>query len=385
MNNVEEWVWFSECFGKGLQKSSKLLLHFGSAEYVYNADRNSYLSSGAKLTEADLEKLCDKNLDGAKKIISECQRLGIRIITRNSPEYPKRLLEIFDAPFVLYAKGEPLSVDGDAVIAVVGTRRASAGGCSAAKKIAEEIALCGGVLCSGMARGIDTLAMDTALQNGGRVIGVLGCGPDICYPPENKELLRRVSEGGTILSEYPPKTAPGRNNFPKRNRIISALSLGTVVIEAPEKSGALITARDALEQNRDVFAVPSGIFEDTARGSNALIRDGATPIFSGYDVMSEYAGLFPDKINLNTSDISPKKEKPSKEESSFTLPENFLNLHSSDEQSVLLAISSDTLRADEIAAKTGFMIAKVLSLLTLLEIRGSVVQLPGNRFKIKKF
>ncbi len=385
MNNVDKWVWFSECFNKGLMKSSLLLAHFGDVQKVFKADRQAFSSLNINLTENDLIKLCDKSLDVAEKIISECQRLGIRIITRNSSEYPKRLLEIPNAPFVLYAKGETLSVDDDAVIAVVGTRHASSGGCSAAKKIAEEIALCGGVLCSGMARGIDSLAMDAAIRNGGRVIGVLGCGLDICYPPENKSLMQKIFDGGTLISEYPPKTAPDRNNFPKRNRIISALSLGTVVIEAPEKSGALITAREALEQNRDVFAVPSGIFEDTARGSNELIRDGATPIFSGYDVMSEYAHRFPGKVNIKSSDAPHKDKASPKEESVFSLPQAFLNSHSSDEQSVLLAISCDTVRADEIAAKSGLSIAKVLSLLTLLEIRGSVLQLPGNRFKIKKF
>lgn len=376
---MHKWIWLAEALYKGSRKASSLFNHFKSAEEIYNADAVALKKLGLRLTEKELSALTAKDLSASLKILSDCERDGIRIIPRTSDEFPRRLLEIPDCPVLLYAKGKRLSVDDEPVIAVVGTRHASAQGISAAKKISSEIATAGGVLCSGMARGIDTIAMESALGSGGYVIGVLGCGLDICYPAENKSLMKQVELSGTLLSEYPPKTKPDRFNFPKRNRIISALSLGTVVIEAPEKSGALITARQALEQNRDVFAVPSGIFEPSARGSNSLIREGAVAAMSGRDVMAEYVRLFPEKIKLS-SPASPEAEKT--KETSISLSGEFLGKHSPDEQLILKAISEKPLRADEIAAKCDIPIAKLLSLVTMLEIRGSIKKLPDNRFKI---
>ncbi len=384
MIDTEMWVWFSEALYKGSRKASSLLALFSDISKIYEADRETLLSCEVPLSEKELERLSSKSLNRARKIISDCEKEGIRIITRASREYPARLLEIPDAPALLYAKGKPLSVDNDATIAVVGTRRASAQGQSAAKKISEELARFSGVVVSGMARGIDGLSMESALNAGGYVIGVLGCGLDICYPRENKALMKRIEKEGTLLSEYPPKTKPDRINFPKRNRIVSGISLGTIVIEAPERSGALITARIALEQNRDVFAVPSGIFEVSAEGSNALIRAGAIPVMSGRDVISEYAHLFPEKINMNIKEKKTSKSASEKsKEKEASLSPSFLSAHSPDEQAVLTAISGTNHRPDEISAACNMPMAKVLSLLTLLEIRGSIKQLPGSRFEIK--
>ena len=381
---MDKWIWLAESLFKGSRKAGALLTHFGDAEAIFRADESTLANSKIPLTENELSGLTLKDLSAASKILSDCQKEGIRIIPRTSKEFPKRLLEIPDCPTLLYAKGQVLSVDDEPVIAVVGTRRASAQGRSAANKISEEIAASGGVLCSGMARGIDSIAMESALRAGGKVIGVLGCGLDICYPAENKTLMKQVELSGTLISEYPPKTRPNKFNFPKRNRIISAMSLGTVVIEAPDQSGALITARQALEQNRDVFAVPSGIFEPLARGSNNLIREGAVPIMSGRDVMAEYVHLFPDKINLAPVAIAESDTQKSvvvdKEE--FSLSEEFLAKHSPDEQAILRAVSVDELRLDEISAKCDMPIAKLLSLVTMLEIRGSLKKLSDNHFKI---
>ncbi len=381
---MDKWIWLSEVFFKGSRKAGALLAHFGDAEAVFRADRSTLINSKIPLNEKDLERLTSKDLSAALKILSDCQKEGIRIIPRTSEEFPKRLLEIADCPTLLYAKGKTLSIDDEPVIAVVGTRRASAQGRSAANKIASEIAASGGVLCSGMARGIDSIAMESALKESGRVIGVLGCGLDICYPAENKNLMKQTELSGTLISEYPPKTRPERFNFPTRNRIVSAISLGTVVIEAPEKSGALITARVALEQNRDVFAVPSGIFEATARGSNNLIREGAVPIMSGRDVMAEYVHLFPEKITLApvATPEADAKTVAVAEKEQFSLSEAFLAKHSPDEQAILRAISADELRLDEITARCDIPIAKLLSLVTMLEIRGSLKKLSDNRFKI---
>jgi len=384
MNNLEKWIWLSEALYKGSRKANDLLSRFDGVSAIFDADRKAFLRSGVSLSDKELSRLLDKDLSPALKILSACEKEGIRIILRTSPEFPKRLLEIADCPTLLYAKGLTLNVDDEPVISVIGTRRASAQGISGAKKISSEIAACGGIVCSGMAKGIDTVAMESALSSGGRVIGVLGCGLDIVYPSENRELMRKSISSGTVISEYPPATPPDRINFPQRNRIISAVSCGVVVIEAPERSGALITARIALEQNKDVFAVPSGIFEPVARGSNNLIRMGAVPITSGSDVMSEYAHLFPDSIKLSATPAAADMT-PSSEDAPFSLPQEFLDAHSPDERTVLLAIGGGEVRADAISAKCNMPIAKVLSLLTILEIRKSVTQLPGTRFKIRNF
>ena len=383
MTDREKWVWLSEALYKGSRKASLLLSRAGSAERIYSADKSALLSLGVSLTEKELSRLLLKDLAGAKKIIADCEKLGIRIITRIDPEYPARLLEIPDAPVLLYAKGLPLSVDSEAAIAIIGTRRASSHGKRAAEKISREIAGGGGVVVSGMARGIDSIAMDCALGAHGYVIGVLGSGLDICYPPENRSLMKRMEREGTLVSEYPPKTKPDKAHFPVRNRIVSALSLGALVIEAPQKSGALITARAALEQNRDVFAVPSGIFESSAEGSNELIRDGATPVMSGWDVLSEYVRRFPKKIKLNAQENKPAVDSKLTAPAAYTLSTEFLSSHSPDEQSILQVVAKGAARADEIAASCNMPMAKTLSLLTLLEIRGSIKQLPGSRFEIK--
>ncbi|MBQ5777868.1 MAG: DNA-processing protein DprA [Oscillospiraceae bacterium] len=383
MIDREKWVWLSEALYKGSRKASLLLSRAGSAEKIYSADRAALLSFGVSLTEKELSRLLSKDLADVKKILSDCEKLGIRIVTRLDPEYPARLLEIADAPVLLYVKGRPLSVDDEAAIAIIGTRRASSHGKRAAEKISREIAEGGGVVVSGMARGIDSIAMSCALDAHGYVIGVLGSGIDICYPPENRSLMKRMEREGTLVSEYPPKTKPDKTHFPVRNRIVSALSLASLVIEAPQKSGALITARAALEQNRDVYAVPSGIFESSAEGSNELIRNGATPVMSGFDVLSEYARRFPKKIKLEAQKAPLSAENKTAASAGISLSPEFLASHSPDEQNILQVVSKGAARSDEIASACNMPMAKTLSLLTLLEIRGSIQQLPGSRFEIK--
>ncbi len=381
MNNLEKWVWLSEALYKGSRKTGDLLSHFGDIEKIFAADRTAFKSCGIAFGEKELSKLLDKDLSASRKILSDCEKEGCRVILRTSEEFPKRLLEIADCPTLLYAKGLPLSVDTEPVISVVGTRKASVQGLHAAKKISSEIAVSGGVICSGLARGIDTVAMESALNSNGKVIGVLGCGLDIAYPPENRSLMKQVEISGTLLSEYPPKAPPDRINFPKRNRIVSALSLGVCIIEAPERSGALITAQIALDQNRDVFAVPSGIFEAQARGSNNLIRMGAIPVTCGQEILSEYTHLFGDKISLSEV-LPPESSTEVEEKKPFSIPEEVLSSVSDDEKAILKAISGDELRADEISSICDMPIPKVLSLLTMLEIRKIVKQLPGCRFKV---
>ncbi len=396
MINAEKWIWLSLAFPFGSQKIKRVISHFGSADAVYASDQETLKAACLALTAKELSALSDKSLSEAGKIVSECIKKNIRITAYGEDEYPERLWQIDNPPAVLYLKGEPLCADKEVAIAIVGTRRASGAGEAASEKLGFEISECGGVVVTGLAKGIDACAAEGALKEGGKVLGVLGCGVDICYPRENKRLFNAVEKSGTIISEYPPGTEPSKYNFPKRNRIMSGISLGTVVVEAPRKSGALITAALALEQNRDVFAVPSGIFESVATGSNELIREGAIPVMSGYDVMAEYEGRYGVVIVARRTDEAEKSKKENIEaqktrvkneekkkltEKSFSFPDGYLDKFSPEERAILEAIGERELRADDISAISGIKMQRLLSLMTLLEIRGSIKQLPGGRYK----
>lgn len=390
MSSVEKWIWLSLAVNAGTQKAKRLISHFGTIDAIFSASAESCKSAPAQLNDKDRERLSDKSLICAHKIISECAKKDIRIIVPSDAEYPERLWNISNPPTVLYARGEALDIDSCAAIAIVGTRRASKQGEEAARKLGGEISECGGLVVTGLARGIDSAAAKGALGAGGRVVAVLGCGVDICYPRENRRLFDAVAKSGTIISEYPPGTEPSRDTFPRRNRIMSGISLGAVVVEAPKKSGALITASHALEQNRDVFAVPSGIFESAGVGSNELIRAGAMPVMSGYDVMAEYEGVFgvkitaaPEKSVRTAAAPAPAAESRRTEPSEFRFPNGYLDKFSDEDRAIMTAIAGQELRADDIADKSGLKMQRVLALLTLLEIRGHLRQLPGGKFKIK--
>lgn len=386
-SRLEKWIWFSEAVPCGSLASDKLSEAFSDVEKIYEASRADCRAAYPRLRDATLERLSDKSLDRAKKIIEACEKNGIRIITRGSEEYPERLLQTPCAPIVLYAKGERLNIDSEAAIAVVGTRDASDYGEKVARLLGSEIASIGGMVVSGLAKGIDSFAMEGAFSAGGKCIAVLGCGVDIVYPRENEHLFKKTEKSGAVISEYPPGTKPDRLNFPRRNRIISGLSLGTVVVEAPEKSGALYTAQYALEQNRDVFAVPSGIFDERSTGTNRLIRNGAMPVSSGRDILSEYKHLFGEKLIFEETEVKRAYERPhKKEEKNATVEEKKKELPSGlseKELAIASAIKDEPRLADEISRLSGIPVSVVLTHLTMLEIRGTVKRLPGSRFILK--
>ena len=288
------WIWFAHRPGLNDRDKMALLQHFRDPEDIYFADDGAFDAIG--LSEDAKTALREKNLTSAEEILEACDREKLHILTCQDAAYRARLKNIADPPVVLYYKGRLPDFDGSPVIGVVGTRKASAYGLTTAKRMGYQIARCGGIVVSGMAYGIDGMAMSGALTAGAPAVGVLGCGADIVYPISNRALFRDTEEYGCILSEFAPGTPPAKWTFPKRNRIISGLSCGVLVVEAPEKSGALITARLAAEQGRDVFAVPGNIDQPSFVGSNRLLRDGAIMVSSGWDVLSEYEALFPDKI-----------------------------------------------------------------------------------------
>ena len=245
MSALKYWVWLAECRGVSNQAVLALLRHFGSPEDVFYADTGEILLTEG-ITREQAKALEDHKLDKADKILADCQQLGLRILTIQDAEYPGRLQNIYDPPCLMYVKGRLPAIDEEAAVAVVGTRDCTPYGVACAEKLGYGLASGGAVVVSGLAKGIDAAASRGALRAGGVTVGVVGNGLDVHYPYESRYLYEDIAAAGALLSEYPPGTEPAGNHFPARNRIISGLSLATLVVEAPERSGALITAETAL-------------------------------------------------------------------------------------------------------------------------------------------
>ena len=279
-------VWLAEKKSMTADKIILLLKAFSGLKQIYEAKSYKGLDF---LTAGDKKELSDKNIVTAQGIVEKMITLKGEILFYTDRDYPYMLRYIADAPCILYARGLRPIWDKLVNIAVVGTRRYTNYGERAARTICSELAKNGVTIVSGMARGIDSIAGEAALDAGGRTIAVLGCGVDIVYPAENEYLMQRIMHNGTVLSEYPPGTSPDGWRFPKRNRIMSGLSRGVLVVEAPKKSGALITARLAIENNQDVFAVPGDIFMPQQEGTNLLIQQGAKLVTRAEDILEEFA------------------------------------------------------------------------------------------------
>ena len=411
------WIWLSTRMHISDRVKVELVHRFQDPEAIYFADKESFLQV-ENLSEEGRNALADKNLTEAEKILRDCRRENLGILTYQDAAYPARLKNISDPPLVFYYKGRLPDFDGSPLIGVVGTRKASAYGMSAAKKLGYQISRCGGIVVSGMASGIDGMATRGALTAGMPAVGILGCGADVVYPPSNRDLYEDMEQYGCLLSEFVPGTPPMGRNFPKRNRIISGLSCGVLVVEAPEKSGALITAQLALDQGRDVFVGPGNIDVDTFVGSNRLLRDGAIAISSGWDILSEYADQYPDKVRkfddpmrqradgtglegfAQTEKIPPKvAQKPKvpknqKENSDKKVIDNgALSPYSDvedrmppllpDEQKIVSALTKEPRPLDDVIAETGIPTARMLASLTLLQVKGIVKQHPGKRISLK--
>lgn len=312
-----------------------------------------------------------------EKELATAREQQVSIITYHDPLYPKNLLNIYDFPPILYVKGTLREEDIN--IAVVGSRAASTYGKFSTERLCRELAMRGITIVSGLARGIDTAAHQGSLAAKGRTIAVLGCGLDIVYPPENKELFNKIPLHGAIITEFPFGTPPHGPNFPSRNRIISGLSLGVVVVEANEKSGSLITARLALEQGREVFAVPGSIDSSGSKGANKLIKQGAKLIENADDILEEIIpqiGIkrdfpFPAKVETakDNAEIPPADGRTSQ-------PEALTDR----ERNLLARISSSPVSIDNLIAQTGEKAGEVLNNLLLLELKGLITQLPGKLF-----
>ena len=385
MSALKYWLWLSNLRGLGNQTRLSLLRRFPSPEEIYYADGGELLlTEGIRREDADI--LADKGLDTAEKILAECSRLDIRILTIQDAEYPGRLKNIYDPPILLYVKGRIPAFDEEPAIAVVGTRDCSPYGVACARKLGHGLAKGGAIVVSGLARGIDAESQHAALRAGGFTVGVVGNGLDIAYPPSSRYLYEDVAASGLLLSEYPPGTEPAGRHFPARNRIISGLSVATLVVEAPEKSGALITAEAALEQGRDVFAVPGPIDAEGSRGCNRLIRDGAGLAADAWDILREYEHRFPGKLHCDEAKEDAPKEgfdSPERKEAKPVLPSIQADTSGlTDDQMALLRILSDEEPSlvDDLIDQSNIPTRRVLSALTVLEIEGHVAQHPGKRY-----
>ena len=288
------WIWLATRPNLTDREKVMLLQRFQEPEEIYFSDAEGLRKQNFK--QPAMEALLDKSLDDAQKILDACMDKDIHICTYADAAYPARLKNIVDPPLVLYYKGYLPQMDDVPVIALVGTRKASVYGLSTAKRMGYQLAKCAAVVVSGLAEGIDGAGASGALMAQGTVVGVLGCGADVVYPSFHRSLYADTQHNGCLLTEFPPGTPPHKWNFPKRNRIMSGLSCGVLVVEAPEHSGSLITARLAAEQGRDVFVVPGNIDVPTFVGSNALLREGASIATCGWDVVEEYAYIYPGKV-----------------------------------------------------------------------------------------
>ena len=387
MSALKYWLWLTELRGLKNQTRLALLRHFGTPEDVFYADAGEILLTEG-MTREQAALLEDHRLDTADRILADCQRLGLRLLTIQDAEYPGRLKNIYDPPCLLYVKGRLPAFDEEVAVAVVGTRDATPYGISSAEKLGYGLARGGAVVVSGLAKGIDAAATRGALRAGGITVGVVGNGLDVHYPYESRYLYEDVAAAGVLLSEYAPGTEPAKNHFPARNRILSGLSLATLVVEAPERSGALITADTAVEQGRDVFAVPGPIDAPNSVGCNRLIREGAVLTADAWDLLQEYEARFPDKLRREEARKEPEKlgyearqkEEPKPVPPSLRLSDPSVSL--TDDQIALLRALSDEepIQVDDLIEQTGIPTRRVLSALTLLEIEQYVQQHSGKHY-----
>lgn len=360
--DLKYWIWLSSLVKISPRRRYQLLEHFGDPAGVWFSSE-AELARLPFMTRQTLVSLLDREYrnkaeEHIKKIVSS----DIDVITLNDGRYPEYLRNIPDPPVVIYVCGT-LEKD-EACIAVVGSRKASSYGLGMAEKLSFELARAGLCVISGMARGIDSKAHRGALSAGGRTIAVLGCGSDRVYPEENRELAKQILSNGAIISEYVPGTPPLPINFPFRNRIISGISRGVLVIEAGERSGSLITAYCALEQGREVFAMPGNINSSTSRGTNRLIREGARIVTETGDILEE--------LHVATSPGIIKKARTPFPTDGFT----------PDEKTIASKLIDGPVHIDAIASECGLSVQTAGSILVMLELSGFVEQLPGKYYRL---
>ncbi len=376
------WIWLTDKTHSKVE-INRLLDKFENIEGIYRATTQELKLAVEKKTA---EALSDKSLARAEKIWGEAAKIGAFVVTIDSEYYPPLLKQIYDPPYVLYMKGNLFDWNSFISIGVVGTRKCSDYGRKITEYFARELSKNDIMVVSGLALGVDAVAAKGAFSEGKPSIAVLGCGIDMVYPMENENLYECVENTGLIISEYAPGAGIPRGSFPRRNRIISGISHGVLVTQAPIRSGALITAKFALEQGRDVFAAPANIDDPGFYGSNKLFGDSAIPAMSVYDILKEYPGYAdkkPEVLRYYKENQTPfsgvgTDEKPPKKED--VIIEDGL---SDMQKSILKCISLGHTHVDEIARETCISNSLVSNELLLIELMGHVKSNPGNRYELK--
>ena len=392
----EYWIWLQKTLGTG-NSYDELLQYFGNPERLYESGKKAWLESGL-FSEKTLEKLISSSPSETYHVIKACQDNGWHIVTYEDECYPALLRQIKNYPLVLYVYGDKEVLKTQFAIGIVGTRNATEYGSQAAMNLSYNLASAGAVIVSGGALGIDSCAHEGAIKAGGKTIAVLGNGLGSSYLRQNENLRDSIAQNGAVITELLPFTDPSRTTFPVRNRLISGISRGLLVVEAGEKSGSLITAGYAAEQGRDIFAVAGSIFSNGYNGTNNLIRDGAKSVFSANDILEVYAERFSRYININTTaerlaetekqvyekpaEIKEKKIEKKEETKNAVLPEipDFL---SDNAKKLVQFITEEEKTADKLSDDSEMSISDVLSALTELEMFSVIEMHNGKRYTLK--
>lgn len=397
--NLRYWLWLQRALGEGAH-INKIISDFGSVDNLYNSNIIEWRMSSA-LTSKQINKLEQTDINTVDEIIYTCEENGWSIIDFDDIRYPQRLREICNPPCVLYVDGQLPNIDNLAVIGIVGTRKAGDYAIKVAHIMSRGITECGALVVSGGALGVDTAAHKGALTDGGKTVAVLGCGLGTSYLNENKSLRDVIRNNGALVTEYPPFTRASRTTFPLRNRIISGLSVGVLVVEAGVKSGSLITANFALEQGRDVFAVPSSILSVDYAGTNKLIEDGAIVATNPLQIVSTYSERF-STIDVSkarrveelltdsthhSANVTPTKDSlafENMEESRAQRAEHQKQMLSltGDLRIVYNALDEGFNHIDAVIEKSGLTGQRVIAAITQLEIMGLAESASGKRYKL---
>jgi len=366
-------IWLGCLDGISAVKIHRLYDEFGSFRAIYEANGIEFKNI-ERISSEDIRMISNKNLDKARRIIEDCNNLGIDIISYYDDRYPKRLKQISGAPAQLYVRGKLPPVDEVCAVAIVGARQSSIYGNNIANQLAYDLGRAGVVVISGMARGVDTSAHRGALKSESDTIAVLGCGVDVVYPPENGEIKRIIERHGAVISEYPPGTPAYATNFPARNRIISGLSVATVIVEGKVTSGSTITARLAIDQGREVFCVPGNIDSPLSQGPNMLIRDGARLITCAQDIIIDLTADYPE-LMVETILGEDAQNK--------IMDKKILKLPSDQKRILEVLKANHSMHIDEICHITGVEIAVANQCLLMLEINALVKPLPGKQYILR--
>lgn len=381
------WLWLQHALGAGSSKQNRIFEGWKSLEDFYAGGKEAWLLEGY-FTHKEIRNMKNYTLSDAQALLEYCEKIGQTVVTPDCDEYPAPLRQIRNAPCALFVKGHLPDFNIEPAISIVGTRKATQTGKTAARSFAYELAKNGVIVVSGGALGIDTAAHQGALQAEGKTVCVLGCGIDTDYLVTNASLRDTIAAKGALISEFPPQTQATASNFPIRNRIISGLSLGTLVVEAAVKSGSLITADYALEQGRDVFAVPCSIFSPVSTGVNNLIKSGAKPVSGAKEILEEYPEWRKSKIFLDDTKTNVIIEENSAngnssvENSKRVMP--CADKFSPEAQILLSSLTNIPRPISELSEITKLPAARLLSAITELELEGAIESHSGRRYSLPR-